>query len=941
MHASRKRNETRAKVRSGMSDRVLKGIRERGVLRRSYTGPTRRVLLRCSLSEFRDDPDLGSAERDQNARGEAMALAPFSVRDDFEPVSYDTWRSAVETELKGADFDRRLVSHLYEGIDLQPVYTARDTERRPAPGHAGRAPFTRGSHAVGGALCGWDIRQEFAEPEPDLLNAAVLRDLTGGVTSIHIRLDAATRAGLDPDAPGASGLVGHDGCSIVTLDDLDAALNEVRLDIAPVSLEAGASFTSASSLLMALWARRGLGSDQARGALNADPLSVLARDGHLPVPTSQALAQMARLAKHTAAHYPRVTAVRVGSAPYHHAGATAVQDLAFSIATGIEYLRALTDAGLEIEAAAKQLLFSYGLGCNFFLAASKLRAHRRLWWRVMSVLGASDDACRARIHVKPSKRVLTRHDPWVNLLRNTATTFAASVGGAEIVTTMPLDAAIGLPDEFSRRIARNTQVILQEECHLHAVADPAGGSWFVESLTDELAAKAWPIVQEIEREGGMARAIESGWVGSQLDAALIPRLRNIATRRDSVTGVSAFPLAGEKPLAKREPIAWEVRDRAVNRLLARTTVAEADQALAVLSEDVATDNAHAVAHAVKAAAAGATVGEIESVLRTGAEPVHITPIHPHPYAEAFEELRDACDRYEALCGHPPRVYRSHAGRRPHPRPQGLGRSRERRSRPPHQRGRLAHARGHRPQDPLRRAGPRGPRPPRKPCPAALPARALHHDVRHSAPGPSASTPASRTAEESNAFYRRNLAAGQKGLSIAFDLATHRGYDSDHPRVEGDVGMAGVAIDSIEDMRMLFDGIPLDQMSVSMTMNGAVLPVMALYIVAAEEQGVKPEQLSRHHPERHPQGVHGPQHLHLPARPQHADHRDIFRYTAEKMPRFNSISISGYHMQEAGATADLELAYTLADGLEYVRTGVQPASMSTPSARASASSGPSA
>ncbi len=585
-----------------------------------------------------------------------MALAPFSVRDDFDPVSYDTWRSAVETELKGADFDRRLVSHLYEGIDLQPVYTARDTERRPAPGHAGRAPFTRGSHAVGGALCGWDIRQEFAEPEPDLLNAAVLRDLTGGVTSIHIRLDAATRAGLDPDAPGASGLVGHDGCSIVTLDDLDAALNEVRLDIASVSLEAGASFTSASSLLMALWARRGLGSDQARGALNADPLSVLARDGHLPVPTPQALAQMARLARHTAAHYPRVTAVRVGSAPYHHAGATAVQDLAFSIATGIEYLRALTDAGLEIEAAARQLLFSYGVGCNFFLAASKLRAHRRLWWRVMSVLGASDDACRARIHVKPSKRVLTRHDPWVNLLRNTATTFAASVGGAEIVTTMPLDAAIGLPDEFSRRIARNTQVILQEESHLHAVADPAGGSWFVESLTDELAAKAWTIVQEIEREGGMARAIESGWVGSQLDAALIPRLRNIATRKDSVTGVSAFPLAGEKPLQKREPVAWEVRDRAVNRLLARTTVAEADQALAVLAEDVATDNAHTVAHAVKAAAAGATVGEIESVLRTGAEPVHITPIHPHPYAEAFEELRDACDRYEAMCGHPPRVY---------------------------------------------------------------------------------------------------------------------------------------------------------------------------------------------------------------------------------------------------------------------------------------------
>ncbi len=179
-----------------------------------------------------------------------------------------------------------------------------------------------------------------------------------------------------------------------------------------------------------------------------------------------------------------------------------------------------------------------------------------------------------------------------------------------------------------------------------------------------------------------------------------------------------------------------------------------------------------------------------------------------------------------------------------------------------------------------------------------------------------------TAEESNAFYRRNLAAGQKGLSIAFDLATHRGYDSDHPRVEGDVGMAGVAIDSIEDMRLLFSGIPLDQMSVSMTMNGAVLPVMALYIVAAEEQGVKPELLSGTIQNDILKEFMVRNTYIYPPAPSMRIIADIFRYTAEKMPRFNSISISGYHMQEAGATADLELAYTLADGLEYVRTGVQ-------------------
>ena len=179
-----------------------------------------------------------------------------------------------------------------------------------------------------------------------------------------------------------------------------------------------------------------------------------------------------------------------------------------------------------------------------------------------------------------------------------------------------------------------------------------------------------------------------------------------------------------------------------------------------------------------------------------------------------------------------------------------------------------------------------------------------------------------TAEDSNAFYRRNLAAGQKGLSIAFDLATHRGYDSDHPRVSGDVGMAGVAIDSIYDMRTLFSGIPLDQMSVSMTMNGAVLPVLALYIVAAEEQGVPHGEAVRHDPERHPQRIHGAQHLHLSARALDAHHLRHLRLHVAEMPKFNSISVSGYHMQEAGATQDLELAYTLADGVEYVRAGMK-------------------
>ena len=198
-----------------------------------------------------------------------------------------------------------------------------------------------------------------------------------------------------------------------------------------------------------------------------------------------------------------------------------------------------------------------------------------------------------------------------------------------------------------------------------------------------------------------------------------------------------------------------------------------------------------------------------------------------------------------------------------------------------------------------------------------------------------------TAEESNAFYRANLAGGQKGLSVAFDLATHRGYDSDHPRVAGDVGMAGVAIDSIYDMRILFDGIPLDAMSVSMTMNGAVLPVLALYIVAAEEQGVAPEDLSGTIQNDILKEFMVRNTYIYPPAPSMRIVADIFAYTAKHMPKFNSISISGYHMQEAGATPDLELAYTLADGVEYVRAGLAAGLTSTSSRRACRSSGRSA
>jgi methylmalonyl-CoA mutase len=503
-------------------------------------------------------------------------LAPeFTIRDDFPPVDYAEWRKLAEADLEGASFEQKLVTHIYEGIDVQPVYSRRDRAGKGDPnGLPGLPPFVRGARPLGAVPTGWDLRQEHAHPDLAATNQAILDDLQGGVNSLLLRLDAAARSGVDPDDPVAGELAGRDGLMTYDADDLDAALAGVHLDMIGLTLEAGATFMPAAALLAALWQRRGVPAAQARGAFNADPLAVLARDGQLPMPPETALAQMAGLAAWTAREYPNVTAVRVGTAPYHHAGATAAQDIAFAMATGVEYLRAMTAganpaARLDMDSAARQILFSMSLGTHHFLAIAKLRAGRRLWGRVIEACGGSSAAGAMRVHARVSKRVLTHRDPHVNLLRNTVACFAAGLGGAESITSVPFDAAVGLPDHLSRRIARNTALILQEEAHLHRVIDPPGGSWYLDWLTDQIAEKAWGIFQEVERQGGMLQAIRSGWVAQQIDSAFVPRARNLARRKEGITGVSEFPDIGEPPVMRPAPDRAALRAAAIERVTSR------------------------------------------------------------------------------------------------------------------------------------------------------------------------------------------------------------------------------------------------------------------------------------------------------------------------------------------------------------------------------------
>ncbi|MFI6646766.1 methylmalonyl-CoA mutase small subunit [Streptomyces sp. NPDC050529] len=455
----------------------------------------------------------------------------LSLAAEFPDPAHEQWQSLVEGVLRksgkdvsGSAAEKALSTTVEDGLITRPLYTSRDDA--PDAGLPGFAPFTRGSTPQGSTAGGWGVRQRHTSTDPARLNEAVLGDLENGATSLWLTVG------------GAGG---------VPVSGLARALEGVHLDLAPVVLEAGNELDAAATELLRLHAERGVPADAVHGSLGADPLGQAARSGG-----EADLTSAVHWAKHCAAGFPGLRAVTVDALPYHEAGGSAAQELGSSLATGVAYLRALTEAGLGIEEACAQLEFRYAATADQFLTIAKLRAARRLWSRVAEVCGAPEAGAQ-RQHAVTSPVMMTRRDPWVNMLRTTLACLGAGVGGADAVTVLPFDHALGLPDAFARRIARNTSTILLEESHLARVIDPAGGSWYVERLTDELADAAWAFFQEIERSGGQAAALGSGMVAERIAATWAARSKDLARRKEPITGVSEFPHLAERTV-EREPL---------------------------------------------------------------------------------------------------------------------------------------------------------------------------------------------------------------------------------------------------------------------------------------------------------------------------------------------------------------------------------------------------
>jgi methylmalonyl-CoA mutase len=558
----------------------------------------------------------------------------------FAPVTKDEWIAKVEADLKGASRES-LRSETRGGIPIEPLYVASDLEGLPPTGLPGFFPFVRGTTPVGG----WKVRQEYDDPRPEVCREHIRRDLERGVEGLWLRLGP------------------RQGCRVLTVDDLAVVLDAVDLAQTSVWLDAGADAMAVAAGLIALAERRRVGAAKLHGCFGMDPVAVLARHGRIEGGLRARLSELADLGSWSSEHAPRMPVACVSSEVYHDGGASVVQELAASIATGVEYLRHLLDAGLGIDDAARQIVFAYPVSGDFFVQIAKLRAARSLWARVVVAAGGDRQSAAMRIHARTSPFTKTRRDPWVNMLRATAESTAAVLGGAQSIATLPFDVAIGSPDELSARVARNTQIVLREESHLDAVADPAGGSWFVEKLTADFGRAAWAEFQSIEAAGGIVPDLASGRLSDAIREIAAKARIAVANRRTPIVGVSEFPNLDEKPVERDRLTSEQIRRLMQEPLEALEVGAHRPKLVAIArvveaSERKPKDLTDAC---VAATLSGADLYSVSTVVRHGQPDFHLAPVAQWRQAEAWERLRDRSDQHLHETGSRPTAFLANLG----------------------------------------------------------------------------------------------------------------------------------------------------------------------------------------------------------------------------------------------------------------------------------------
>lgn len=566
--------------------------------------------------------------------------------EDFPQHTLETWKENAQKVLKNTPLER-LTKHTPDSLSRPPLAPPYLPQMDTASAFATSLQANRSSQG------GWAIHQRYTHPNPQILLRDLQHDLQHGTQAVWI--DASALVSVPYTASLQSICALFDGQQI------------------PLYLDAGTDAFAFSALRIAAAQHASVDLSSLRGGWCLDPLGEAVAKGSLVGGLERAQSTMQRLVQWSQRNTPQMRALRVSALPYHNAGASAPQEVAALIATATTYLRWLCEAEISIEDAAQQMLFDLPVTCDTFAEIAKLRATRVLWSRVLSHSLGQPAPLTMHLHARTSPRVLTRRDAWVNLLRSTATTFAASVGGAQSIECAPFDAALQIPDAFSQRIARNTQVILQEESHLGHVVDPAGGSDYVEHLTEQIAQAAWSLFQSIESQGGLPTALEQGSLQQQIHEIAHKRSARIAQRKDLITGVSAYPFLQEKPPQTHPIDLSTLQTRQTSALQQHLQQHPQDQIAHALPPSLeASDTSklsdtliHSLVHA---AHQGATLDTLQHALFKG--PAWFIPkLDAHRDAERFEALRDASDLYLEQHGQRPRIFLVNLGPIPQHRPR--------------------------------------------------------------------------------------------------------------------------------------------------------------------------------------------------------------------------------------------------------------------------------
>lgn len=603
---------------------------------------------------------------------------PAQDPQEFAPADLQAWNKAANKAAPGGDINN-LNWVTPDGITVKPLYTAEDTQDLPFTNTLpGFAPYIRGPQATMYAGRPWTIRQYAGFSTAEESNAFYRKALAAGGQGVSVAFDLATHRGYDSDHPRVTGDVGKAGVAIDSVEDMKILFNEIPLDKVSVSMTMNGAVLPVLAGYVVAAEEQGVPQDQLAGTIQNDILKEFMVRNTYIYPPKPSMKIIGDIIEYTSQNMPKFNSISISGYHMQEAGANQALEMAFTLADGKEYVKTAIAKGMDVDAFAGRLSFFWAVGMNFYLEVAKMRAARLLWCRIMKGFHAKNPkSLMLRTHSQTSGWSLTEQDPYNNVVRTTIEAMAAVFGGTQSLHTNALDEAIALPTEFSARIARNTQLIIQEETHITNVIDPWAGSYMMEKLTQEMADKAWAIIEEVDAMGGMTAAVDSGWAKLKIEAAAAEKQARIDSGKEVIVGVNKYKLAKEDPVDILEVDNVKVRDSQIARLrnikASRDTV-KVEAALAAITAAAESGEGNLLDLSIKAVRLRATVGEVSDAMekafgRHRADTQKVTGVYAAAYdsAEGWDKLKEEINTASQAMGRRPRVMIAKLGQDGHDR----------------------------------------------------------------------------------------------------------------------------------------------------------------------------------------------------------------------------------------------------------------------------------